>query len=287
MRKNSVMEKPSHIDQHTYSKQASMEKEVTLFDLWCAARRGWRLVLAGPVAGAALAVLYILIAVPTYESRATIQIGKVHDKGALDDFGSLSVQLMDLYGPESDDGNMRELPYLKQIIQPLRMKQPAATTPTLFRLVVAGRSPDEARTFLTKIVGGLMQGHEDTFNSTVGPLRQRLAEIDGQIDSVRTYVNQMKKQITRLGQSNAAESMLATMERSRLQTELTELERERALLKRQIANPYSMPTTVIASPSLPSRPATPRKPLVIAVGIILGLIVAFLLAILRNLRTRA
>lgn len=264
-----------------------MEKEVTLFDLWCAVRKGWRLVLAGPVIGVALAVLYILMAVPTYESRATIQIGKVHDKGAIDDFGALSVQLMDLYGPESDDGNARELPYLKQIIQPLRARQPAATMPTLFRLVVAGRSPDEAQAFLAKIVGSLVQGHENTFNSTVGPLRQRLGEIDGQIDAVRTYVNQMEKQITRLGQSNTAQAMLATMERSRLQTELTELERERMLLKRQIAIPYSMPTTVIASPSLPGRPETPRKPLVVAVGIVLGLLGAFLSVILRTLRPKA
>lgn len=258
----------------------SDDDDISLMELWRVVRKRWAWPLGGLVCGALAAVTYATLATPVYQSRASIQIGKVHDKGLIEELNTLAVQLMDQYGPESDDGGQREMPYLKRVAQASSVKQAAASD--VVRLVTVAHSAEEARDLLASIVAKLMQRHEQIYAGTIDPLRRRLAVIDGEIAQVMAQVKELGNLGARLRETQPAQASLVAMERGRLYVELGNLERDRMLLQRQVINPYSSPSKVIAPATLPDGPAAPAKFTIIVSGIVLGLVLGVFVVFFRE-----
>ena len=249
--------------------------EISLARLYGVVRKRWRWLLSGLLAGIFGAIVYVVVAVPAYESRASIQIGKVHGFGLIEDIDALVFQLMDQYGPESGDDGQREMPYLKQVT-----KVPAQKN--ILRLVAVGGSPEQARGYLIQTVSKVMREHEEIYGGAIDPLRYRLAAVDGRSALLSTQITELGKLVARLNESQPLQASLTLIERGRLYAELNELERERSALKQQVSKPYSNMTHEVVRPVLPVGPAAPRKAVALGIGIALGLMLGILSAFFRE-----
>jgi len=266
------------IDQ-VYSGKSEMNDDVSLTDLWFAIRKRRFWLLLGLLCGMFAGVVHIFTTTPIYESHASILIGRVYDKGLVEEPGSISVQLMAQYGPESDDGRQRDMPHLKQV-SPASLKQ--ASAPEILKLIAVAYSPDQARDFLTNILAALIQRHEQIYAGTIDPLRRRLTRTNDEIEIVAAQVKELGVLIGRLKETQPAQASLVAIERARLYVELGNLERDRTALQRQIINPYSNPSKIIAQPGLPEAPVAPKKSISIGVGMAFGLFVALLVVFFRE-----
>lgn len=250
--------------------------EISLVDLWLIIRRERLWLLAGLVVGVAVAFAYVTLAMPNYESRASIQIGKVPGPGfntpvLIEDPGVLSVQLIDEYGPKSVKGTEQRVPFLETKGVKVRNN--------ILDLVAVGYRPEEPRDLLTQIAAKVLQRHQQAYTTAIDPLRQRFTAIDSQIGILTTQMKELGDLIARLKEPNPTQASLVAIERGHLYTNLDQLERDRVILQQQTTTPYVNPSQLIAQPELPETPVSPRKLASLVIGIVLGLMLG-LLAIL-------
>lgn len=252
-----------------------MDDEVSLLRLWLVVRRRWAWLFAGFFVGLAGAVTYAASVVPTYESRATIQIGKVRDGGLLEDPESLVLQLVDEYGTPPEEGR----PYLRQAIK-------IAGQSPILRLVAAGGTPDETKDFLADVVRRLVERHEEIYQGAMEPVRQRLVTLDGHVALLTAQVAEFHRLIARLQNSYPAQASLVAIERGELYAKLSDLERDRVVLQQLTTKPYSSPSEVIAGGDFSASPNAPRMLVWLVMGIIFGLMLGLFAVFFREFVAR-
>jgi len=254
-----------------------VESEISLVDLWLIVRRGWLLLLAGLLIGVSIAVTYIVWANPTYESRTILRLGNVPGLGLIEDLGVLSIVLNDEYGPKTANGMEARMPYLKE-----KNARANKTQNNILELVAVGYSPDEARDFVAQISAQILQRHERLYANLIDPLRRRLATIEEQIALLSTQLRDLGELVARLKESNPVQASLVAIERSGMFMSLDQLERDRVTLQQQVTQPNINPSQVIARPELPERPISPRKLIVVVIGMVLGLVLGLVVIFLRE-----
>lgn len=233
--------------------------------------------LSGALLGLAAAASFILLTKPVYTSYATVQVGKVHEIGLIEDMDALTIRLMEQHGN-------RQMPYLKQAARasliPGRPNKTA--TNTLLRLTAVGHSPEEAQDFLTGVVTALIQRHQQVYETAVNPLRLRIAALDNQRRETADQIAKLKT-LLRVGLAQRpVEASLSMIELGRLRAELHEMDRERPVFKQQAENPYSVPSEVVVGPVLVSEPIAPRKLITLVVGVVVGLAMGLMAALFRE-----
>lgn len=247
------------------------ESDINLLELYAAIRARWSWIVAGVLLGSLVAVTYLMLAPPLYESHATIQIGKIHEFGAIEDIDTLTAKLMEQYGrlPGRDD----QEPYLKHAGK-------AARQNNLLTLTAVGRSPEQARDYAGQIVTALTRRHEQIYREVIDPIRRQLAITDAQTARMRKQAGEMDDLVARLRAVQPVQASLAAIERSRLSVQISDLERDRISLQQTIGEPYSSPTRVITQPDLAQEQAAPRSTVVLGIGLgagmALGLLAIFL-----------
>lgn len=261
--------------------QVTQVDDIRLTPILIIFHRRWPSLLVGLSLGVLIAIAYVLFASRSYESHSVVQIGRVHEVGPVENVDTLAVQLIDQYGPERRKADQDPAAYLKQVT-----KLPGQNT---LRLVAVGPSPDTAKAFLVDVVTKLMASHERIYQQALDPLRQRLAGIDVQISLATTQITQFNELITRLKQLQPTQAALVAIERGRLYPELAQLERDRIALSQHIIKPFSSPSEIITTPAQPSSAVAPRKFIVIAAGMVLGVALGLLFVFVReflgNIRT--
>jgi uncharacterized protein involved in exopolysaccharide biosynthesis len=258
---------------------AGTDEDISLVDLWLIVRKNRLWLLAGVLVGVAVAVMYIALANPVYESRATIQVGNVPSPGGntpvlIEDPSVLSVELVDEYGQKSGDKSDRRVPHLE--------KRDIKVRNNVLDLVASGYGPEEPRDFLRRIAAKILQRHQEAYANAVDPLRQRLSAIGKQIEILTTQMRELGDLIARLKVSNPTQASLVAIERGHLYANLDQLERDRVALQQQTTAPYVNPTRVIARPTLPEDPVSPKKLVAVVVGIVLGLVLGLLAVFFRE-----
>lgn len=254
--------------------------DISLVDLWFVVGKRWRWVLASMLSGFLIAIAYVTFAAPVYESRASIQISKVHELGSIENIEALTIQLNDQYGPEFGDGGQRGMPYLKQVTK-------MSGQSNIIRLISLGRSPEEARDYLEQIVMNLVRRHEELYKAAIDPIRRRLDDIDKQIPLLTKRSRELEALVTRLKGSEPVQASFMVIERSRLDLQLNELERDRVVLQQKATSPYISPTKVLGHAALLETPAAPRTTVSVAVGLALGLALGVLAAFVREIYANA
>lgn len=236
-------------------------------------RRRWLWLLAGLFVGIIASVVHLSLTAPLYESSASIRIGKVHGVGIIEDINSLVFQLNDKHGsgPDSDVKRMGSLKRVTKISE------------QDLSLLASGSSPEQVRDFLIQVTTELTQRHEQIYKSAIDPIQRQLEMIDNQIELLTSQIAGLGKSIIPLKESYPALASVIAMERSRLYSQLYQLEYEQWTLQRQIVKPYSLSSEIIRPPTLPERPISPKKTTSVAAGIAAGLILGLLTAYVREL----
>lgn len=236
--------------------------EISLSTAWFIIRRRWVYLLAGVLVGGLSGVMYATLTAPTYESRAIVQIGKVHE-WLIEDVDVLAVQLVEQFGKDSRARALRGV-YLKQV-----SKVPGPNS--VLKIVGVGYSPEDTRDFVADIVAKVVERHAQIYASSVNPLQQRLVIVDKQIAILTKQLAELGRLADRFKESQPVQASVIAIQEAQLYTELNQLERDRTTLQRQIARPYSNPSTVVTEATLSSVRAELSKSAIAAIAILLGL----------------
>lgn len=242
--------------------------------------------VAGMLAGMLVAAGWVLLPSPIYESRATIQIGTIREKGMIEESTTLTVRLIDQYGAESEHAATKGMPFLTRVVQ-ASLARNSPRSPDILRFVAVAHSPESANDFLVNVVQSVVRDHNELYESYLAPLRHQLATISQEIASVRSQIGQLSSAMGRLVGSQPVQASILALEKGRLTTQLGQLEQDRFKLVRQINDPFSVTTRVLSPPTMPDRPARPEIFFAIATGILLGLALGIVAAFLRDIYTRA
>lgn len=254
--------------------------DFSLLDLWRVVSERWLSVIAGVVLGALIAITYITLTAPIYESHASIQISKIHELGSLENLESLAMQLNDQYGAKIPSGGERELPYLQKVR--------VLNQHSIIKLESVGRSPGEARDFLARVAAKVVQQQEQLYQEAIGPFTRRVAAIDTQIPVLKAQLDKLGVLAARLKESQPAQASFLELERSRIYAQLNEMERDRVLLQQKSGQPYISPSKIVTPAVLVEHAAAPQMTVTLVVGLIgglgLGLVVAFVRAASASLK---
>lgn len=259
----------------TFAYVGDRDDEISLVDLWLVLRKRWLWLLGGLLLGASAAVAYIVLTDTAYESRARVQIGKISGKEPIEDITALAVRLIDQHGRELGNGIQKRIPYLQEAVE-----EPRASN--ILKMVTVGRSSEEASNFLARIVSTLVERHERMYANAIGPLEQRLSVVDGQIALLTAQAKELGDLIDRLKESGPAQASLVAVERGRVYAGMTELERDRVSLLRQISDLRNNQTRVLVPVKRLEAPVTPMKTIATASGVVLGLVLGLSAVFIRE-----
>ncbi len=254
------------------------DDEFSLGELVWIIRRQWLWLLTSLLFCVLAAFAYIALSTTSFESRASIRIGKIFQKNgkpsAIEDVDTLAFQLVAQYGSERSDESKGDMPYLERATK--------APGQEILRLVAVGRSPGEAKEFLAQVIAKLMQRHEEIYSTVMEPLGTGLKAVDRQIVNLTAQATELGKLADRLKESNPAQASLVAIERGHLLGKLTELERDYVGLQQMIARPHSSPSEVVGPPVASENPVSPSKPAAIAVAVVFGVILGAVVIFLRE-----
>lgn len=272
--------------------------ELTLAEVWqvLVANKKW--VLGIPLLAFVAALIAVTVMKPEWEASAAIQVGAVGtDQGkqlvepvprviarmklkAFEDavLGGLKV-------PLSNDATARQ--YRKTL------KAKALPNTDLIEIKVRGRSPQEAQRLVEGTVAYLHDVHKAMAQPSIARMRQLLAQVDEELSRIKVEretalhtagVSKAVQTSSRFTENVLRDNILIQRDR-----DVRLLEQTKAGYKEQLDAMRTYPTSYIEKISISDKPVAPKKVLIIfvaaVVGLLAGVIAAFLVAALRSRRT--
>lgn len=262
------------------------EDEISLLELWQILwkRKLWIMtcLFACVAAGAA----YAFLKAPVYEAGVKLRIGQAGPgpAGLFEVSDELSARLMAHYGEDVADGVKRERPFLKRAT-------PQKGLTTTVDLAVEGDTPEDAVALLERITGEVRKEHEATFDRNVKFLSERLNNLDVQRAALQQQYADASALFDQLKQRDPVQAALIMQERGRLTSSIIGLDAEKPALAQRLSPPQTLPTALLGEISAPTKPAAPKKGLVLAlaavVGLMAGVMFAFILEFVASARREA
>lgn len=256
---------------HREQNSSADNDEISLLELWdvIVRRRIW--ILAAFVVCVLGAVSYLQLKAPVYEARVKIRIGQVAGAGLFEAPEVLSSRLLAMYGENVADGVKRPRPFLKQASAPKNV--PAAVD-----LVAEADSPEEAVALLERVFTEIQKTHDETFRENRRLLNERIQNLEAQREALQQQFGDASDLIDRLKPSDPVQASLIMLERGRISATINGLDAEKPALAQKLTPPQTQPTELLGEIVAPQKAAVPKRALVLAFALVLGLIGGVLLA---------
>ncbi|NMG73929.1 Wzz/FepE/Etk N-terminal domain-containing protein [Aromatoleum diolicum] len=247
------------------------ENELNLVDLWdvLVRRRIW--IVATLVVCIAGAIAYLLLKPPVYEARVKLRIGQVAGAGFFEPPEVLSSRLLAMYGEDVADGVRRQRPFLKQAAIPKGV-------PGGVELVVVADRPADATALLGRIFEEIQKTHQETFRENWRVLNERIQHLDAQRMALQLQFSDASDLIDRLKPRDPVQASLMMLERGRISASIAGLDAERPSLVQKLTPPQTQSTELLGEIAAPQKPAAPKRGLVLALAVILGVVGGVLLS---------
>lgn len=256
------------------------DEAVSLVDLWhVLVDRRWLIVATFAVIVAA-GLGYVLLKSPVYEASARIRVGQVAGTGLIETVEVLSSRLMAKYGEIVATGVKRPRPFL------VRAAAPRGVTGVI-DLVVEGGTPDDAVALLERIHADIKALHDDAYRRGVALLDDAVRHIDERRAALQTQLDESAPLMDRLARQDVAQASLVMLERSRIAALITELDSDKPKLAQKLLLPQTAPTELVEPITAPAWPSAPRRVLIGALSVVLGLIAGVMLALVADFLARA
>lgn len=268
---------------HNQPANQDVDDEISLLELWDMLIRGKYWILACMAASLMLGGAYLAFKAPVYEASVKVRIGQVAAGGPFESPDVLSSRLLAEYGEDIADGVKRERPFLKRASVPKNL-------PSAVELVTEGESPQQAVALLERIHASIKDSHQQTYALNLKYLTERIDNLEAQRASLADQLTDATALMDQLKQRDPVQASLLMLERGRLATAITALDAERPTLAQKLSPPQTQPTELLGSIQAPTKPAAPKRALVIALsgvlGIMLGMMIVFTRAFVQSARTR-
>lgn len=258
-----------------------LEQEISLFDLWQKLQDGWRYVLAGATIGLLGAGVAGALIPPKYEAVAVLQVGKVAGApveavvNAVERMKTSSFQFGvaerlghqawtdDLLSSFSSGGKHLSL----QVV-----KATAAGPMPLIELKASGENEEKAKAIADATVLELANRHAEIAKPLLDKLNLDLIIAKEKLTSAERELEGITKLVTNVGVKDDRFAQLSLMAALRVQKEAETFAQRQSIiaLETSLVAPATQPAKAIEAVFVTNRPASPKKGLLIALGLVGG-----------------
>jgi hypothetical protein len=267
------------------------DDEISLYDLWEKLRDGWKVVAGGLVLGVAGAVAGIVLIPPKYEAVAVIQIGLIGSPGK-ETQGASSVAVE----PPSQAVERMKTPAFQIKAasaagdlawqENLSLSSPGATDdlrPQVIKGTVAqgqiplvelravGRTPDAAKKKAEVSIALLAAGHEELAAPPLAKMTAELKVLKEKLAISETESARLARMASSVGGIEERLSPMSLMHNVRGQKD-AELRQSILGLEMALGIPATQPTKAIEEVYVAAKPIAPKKTLLLALGLVGGLL---------------
>jgi LPS O-antigen subunit length determinant protein (WzzB/FepE family) len=264
------------------------DDEVSLFDLWEKVQGGWRYVLAGAGLGALVSGLAVVMITPKYEAASTLQIGMIAGKEieaattTLERFKSSAFVLeaatqagVEKLVERISFGDGAGGDYIKaQLVKGT----------SLVELKTIGDTPESSKKLNDVLVQQLAQRHEVLGAPLKEKLKSDIALTKEKLKSLEIELAELSKisivSTPKDGQFSPVSLLVS--QKIQKQSEVFGLRQQLTNLESMQLAPATQKTQAIELPFAPVKPTSPKKILLVTLGLIGGLLIGLVTVFVRD-----
>jgi uncharacterized protein involved in exopolysaccharide biosynthesis len=241
------------------------DDEISLWDLWdVLVRRRWWLINTWALT-VLLAATFLLVAQPIFESRAVVRVGRLAGEHVTPP-ASLILNLREKFAV-GEEGRL--LPFLSTVD---KQGEDALVLETQ-----AG-SAIEARDFLLQIVREIEAEQRQRYEVARQAQEAALVAVDAQVSAVNEQIARLAEMVN-TDRADEAVRALVVLQRGNLQTVLPALHKQRLAIQRDLSSLNSYDTQLVKAPTLSKVAASPKPAIVLALGVVIGGMLGFIVAL--------
>lgn len=265
------------------------DEEMSLFDLWQKLQDGWRYVAGGMAIGVLGAGLAITLIPPKYEAIAIVQVGQLGQVGQLTsqpvEPASQTIERMRTSAFQASVaqklGNQKWIEALRtsanatgSYISLQILKATATSASPLIELKANGDSAENAKNIADAVVLELANRQAEISKPMVDKMRLDLAISKEKLASAERELDGINKLVANAGVKDDRFTQLSLMTTLRVQKE-SELFTQRQMimaLETALIAPATQPAKAIEAVFVADKPISTKKGLLVALGLIGGLL---------------
>lgn len=270
----------------------SAEEDLRLSDVWWTIATGRRWVIGVPLVTVLIALAYVTLSDPQWESSAVVQMGQVGQAEvgkatatvetpprAIERMKTPTFQndVLASIGISTADDNAKARLYRRS----LRLRQPPGTD--LIELRIRAYSLDEARHLAEATVEQLRKSHDKLALPSIDSLRKQLDDVIRQLERAQKERESLVSQVAAGHEVDArnrfAESALLGQMITRRDEELRQLHERRLMLEERLGPAGTYPTSLIEDAYVGKRPVFPRPVLTVVLAAVGGLLAGIVIVL--------
>lgn len=265
-----------------------VEDEVSLFDLWEKVRGGWRLVVGGTVLGAMIGCLAIVMVAPKYEAVSTLQIGMIAGKEM-----EAATTTLERFKSSAFLLEAATLAGVEKLFERISLgdsgggdfvKAQLVKGTALIELKTTGNTTESARKLNDVLIQQLVQRHEDLGAPLKEKLKSDIALTKEKLKTVEQELSELSRlsNVTTSKDAQFSPVSLLVSQKIQKQSEVFGLRQQLTNMELMQIAPATQKTQAIEAPFVPVKPASPKKTLLLALGLIGGLLLGIVTVFVRD-----
>lgn len=274
--------------------QSSDADEINLFELVEILKNEWKIWVGTTLIGALLASLLVFILPPKYEASAIVRVGQVGLVGQVGQVGqgitgaTMIETLPDVVERIQSPAFRRAVAdkllgknagqeEVAQVMGRLKASPPKVLKGTnLVEINATGQTPDEAPKTAQAILDNLMERHSPLFDQAVEQLKTRLAE------SAQYLASFEKDQLAGVAATQRQEAAFVQLAQLAESSRYASLRNQQFAIENALLPLNTRPTQAVEAISVSDHPVSPKKPLILVLGALAGVLVGGLLVFFRR-----
>ena len=266
------------------------DDEISLFDLWEKLKDGWRYVVGGTVLGLAGAGAALMNLPPKYEAVAVVQVGQVGQVGQVKVTGqpveppvqavermktpAFQRRVAEVLGDQKWLDEVAHSGATKDIsLQVIKATVGAEQVP-LIEMRVNGGSPAQSQKKAEAAIAQLIKIHGELAKPALNRMRSDLALTREKLAAAERDLDSLNKLVAAAGIKDDRFTQLALMTSLRIQKESETFSQRQMIMALETAleAPATQPAKAIEEVFISDKPVSPKKTLLLALGLIGGLL---------------
>lgn len=274
------------------------DDEISLFDLWEKLREGWLAVFGGTALGIAGAVLAIFLIPPKYEAVAVVQVGQVGQVHAAPLPVEPPAQAIERLKSPSFQLRVAESLGDQQWIDSLSISSAGATrhlsfqvmkTTPVIELKASADSPERAKAMADATIRELAKKHAEIAKPMIDQMQADLAITKEKLASAERELEGLSKMMMNAGIKDERFTQLSLVTSLRVQKEAEVFGQRQSIMAYETAllPPATQPAKALEATYVANKPVSPMKTLLLALGLIGGLLAGILWVFMSDAWRRA
>ena len=257
--------------------------EITLFDIWqILVARKW-VVLSLPIIALLLSVFYLTQATELYECSARVMVGQAGVERLVENPAVIVEKLVEKYGVY-DKTIIRELPRVSSVVRDKK------DTGNIVQIKAVDATASGAKMYLERVVAEVLARQHALFEQEMEIKQKRLMTLSGRLEGVEDFLQELERRIGLMDRQDPAQATVLAVEKGGFLRLASDLKRERYDLQTEMSTVVFYPAELLGVPHLPQKPIKPKRPLVLLLagifGLLLGIMSAFLAEFIFTARQR-